>query len=469
MSLWRYPAILLILALVLSAAPVPAPAASVREVDPSDIPARYRITGPSSAAARGAVAATGAEILAAGERALDLAATPGQVRRIEALGYTASRLDTVRMAPQAGPAYHSYAEMEAAIQVIEAAHPAIVRLFSIGQSYEGRTLWAAKISDNPDQDEDEPEALFVGLYHAREHLTAEMLLSILRLLTDGYDPARLDDRITQLVNTRQIYLVFMLNPDGGEYDRVGGGYRFWRKNRQPNPCTALPGFGSGIGTDPNRNHNYNWGGAGASAEPCAETYRGTEPASAPEVTALQRFVDSRVVNGRQRINVAISFHTYGELVLWPYGYQNWAECGTLPADMFPQDQRLFQTMGAALAQATRGPPGTGSAGRSYTLMQSCKLYQTNGDFTDWAYGTHRIFAFTFEMYPCLDEGCPEFGFYPPDTAITDETARLHPAVLLLLDYADCPFRLTGLDSANCAGSSVGPRYKVVMPFVGGRI
>jgi hypothetical protein len=32
-------------------------------------------------------------------------------------------------------------------------------------------MWAAKISDNVTTDEDEPEVLFIGQHHAREHIT----------------------------------------------------------------------------------------------------------------------------------------------------------------------------------------------------------------------------------------------------------------------------------------------------------
>ena len=72
------------------------------------------------------------------------------------------------------------AELDQAV----ADHPDIVAKFSIGTSYQGRELWAAKISDNVATDEDEPEVLFDGLHHAREHLTVEQSLA---------DPA-LDDR-----------------------------------------------------------------------------------------------------------------------------------------------------------------------------------------------------------------------------------------------------------------------------------
>ena len=56
--------------------------------------------------------------------------------------------------PTYDSAYHTYPEMVAEIQATQAAHPNIVKLSSIGQSYEGRTLWVAKVSDNVSQKTD---------------------------------------------------------------------------------------------------------------------------------------------------------------------------------------------------------------------------------------------------------------------------------------------------------------------------
>ena len=108
--------------------------------------------------------------------------------------------------------------MVAEIQATQAAHPNIVKLSSIGKSYEGRTLWVAKVSDNVAVDEPEPEVMFDGLHHAREHLSLEQTLAILRWLTQGYGT---DARITGLVNTREIWIVFAVNPDGAQYDLDG--------------------------------------------------------------------------------------------------------------------------------------------------------------------------------------------------------------------------------------------------------
>ena len=80
--------------------------------------------------------------------------------------------------------------------------------------------------------------LFDSNIHAREHITAEMDLYILHMLADGYGK---DQSITRLVDTREVYLIFMLNPDGAMYDISGGNFHHWRKNRQPNPGSTYVG------------------------------------------------------------------------------------------------------------------------------------------------------------------------------------------------------------------------------------
>jgi murein tripeptide amidase MpaA len=76
--------------------------------------------------------------------------------------------------------------MVADLQQAAVSHPDIFSLFSIGTTYEGREIWAGKISDNAAVDEDEPEVLFTHRQHAREHITVEMALYTLHMLTDEY-------------------------------------------------------------------------------------------------------------------------------------------------------------------------------------------------------------------------------------------------------------------------------------------
>ena len=327
--------------------------------------------------------------------------------------------------------YHNWPEMVGEIKQAAIDYPDIVSVFSIGKSYQGRDIWAAKISDNVAEDEDEPEVLIDALHHAREHLTTEQALAILGWLTHDYGT---DDTVTRLVDTREIYIVFALNPDGMRYDLTGDPYRAWRKNRQPTPGSSK------VGTDLNRNYGYRWGCCkGSSGKPANVTYRGPRPWSAPETRALRDFVDSRVVHGVQQIRTHITLHTNGELILWPYGYTK----QNVPSDMTSLDRAVFRSLGRAMA-----------ALNGYTAEQSSDLYITDGDQIDWLYARHRIFTYTFELFP-TEKPTVWQDHYPDDSKIAPQTQRNRSAILLLIDRAGCPYATLGADyrRADC-----GPLY-----------
>ncbi len=140
--------------------------------------------------------------------------------------------------PSGYEGYHTYPEMVAELERTAARYPAITRLASIGRSYEGRPIWALKISDNARVDEAEPEVLFESMAHSREPLALEMNLYLIRLLTQGYGS---DAKIRSLVDSREIWIIPMLNPDGVMHDVSGGRLKSWRKNRQPTPGSSAVG------------------------------------------------------------------------------------------------------------------------------------------------------------------------------------------------------------------------------------
>jgi carboxypeptidase T len=418
---------------------IAAPAGAYPRRAPAPNPAaQYQVFGPKTWDDANNVARTGAAVDFIEHGRLFVTATPEEVAAIRKLGF---RVDLVPIAssdarsadspaatddfPPADSNYHNYAEMTADLNAVVAAHPAIARQQTIGQSYQGRNIVAIKISDNVNVDENEPEVLYNAHQHAREHLTVEMAIYLAHLYTENYGS---DSRITNIVNSREIWIIPDVNPDGGEYDIATGSYRSWRKNRQPNSGTTA------VGTDLNRNWGYNWGCCGGSSgSPSSETYRGTSAFSAPETQVLRDFVTSRVLGGVQQIKANIDFHTYSELVLWPFGYTTANTAPGLDADQ----EATFRTIGVQMAN-TNG----------YTPEQSSDLYITDGDSIDWMWGSQRIWAYTFEMYPASSAGG---GFYPPDEIIGRETTRNREAVLLLAEYADCPYRAIGKEAQYCGG------------------
>ena len=316
---------------------------------------------------------------------------------------------------------HTYAEITDELAATAAAHPDIAAVSSIGHSYEGREIWAIKISDNVGLDENEPEVFVNSLIHARERVAAEMSMYLIALLTGSYG---VDSRITSIVDGREIWILPMVNPDGAEYDMSDGVFRHWRKNRQP-----VPGSDA-IGVDLNRQFDFAWGCCGgAGANPYADKYRGPAPWFAPETVAYRDFINSRVVDGRQQIRTSISFHSSGRLVLFPYAYTR----ANRPLGMTRDDRRAFVSLARAMA-----------AINTYRPIQTSDLYIVAGDQDDWSYHQHGIFAFGIE----LARGRP-LRDYPAAEQVAADLARNGDAVLLLLEQADCPWRLAGLAAAHC--------------------
>ncbi|GAB2818998.1 M14 family metallopeptidase [Streptomyces chlorus] len=396
---------------------------------------QYEIHQHTTPVTRTAIQRAGVTVDEADEETVVVSGRAEQIRTLRQQGYEVTPLgaapdrssaaDDLRLFdfPSADSRYHNYAEMNAEIDQRLAAYPNIMSKRVIGRSYQGRDIVAIKISDNVTADENEPEVLFTHHQHAREHMTVEMALYLLRELGAGYGS---DSRITNMVNGREIWIVPDLNPDGGEYDIATGSYRSWRKNRQPNSGS------SNVGTDLNRNWDYRWGCCGGSSgSTSSETYRGSAPESAPEVKVVADFVRSRVVGGVQQIKAGVDFHTYSELVLWPFGYTYSDTTTGMTAD----DQAAFRTVGQKMA-----------ASNGYTAQQSSDLYITDGSIDDYLWGTHKIFGYTYEMYP---RSSSSGGFYPPDEVIERETSRNRDAVLQLLENADCMYRSIGKAAQYC--------------------
>ena len=86
---------------------------------------------------------------------------------------------------------------------------------SIGQTLEGRDIWAIKISDNPNQDEDEPEVLYTGLHHAREPMSYMNLFYYMHWLCENYG---IEQEATEILNTRELWFIPAINPDGLVYN-----------------------------------------------------------------------------------------------------------------------------------------------------------------------------------------------------------------------------------------------------------
>jgi carboxypeptidase T len=284
-------------------------------------------------------------------------------------------------------AYYTYATMIKKLNEWVEKYPDICRLESIGKSCEDRDIWALKISDNPGKNEPEPAALLMGAQHARAWPTTEGPKATAKKLLEEYNG---DPEITRLVNEREIWIVPMVNPDGVTYSMEKS--RMWRKNRRNN--------GGTYGVDLNRNYGYQWGNVGASNSGSSDTYHGTGPFSEPESCAMRDFVI------REKFQASISYHTYSELILYPFGYGY-----NIPNP----DQKIFVKMAGEMAKFN-----------GYDPKNSAELYPAMGDSDDYFYGERKILCFTFEL-------CSTF--IPNASQIPTFNQLNVPAAIYLIDKA----------------------------------
>lgn len=309
--------------------------------------------------------------------------------------------------------YHDYAEMVSELHTLAATYPDITQLQSIGRSHQGRELWILRITDRPDEtEENEKGILIYSGTHAREHLSVEQTLFLANDLLQNYG---VEGEATNLIDNRDIWILPNLNPDGSEYDIDQWHFqpRYWRKNRRDNQDGTW-------GVDLNRNFGYQWGCCGGSSSYTgSETYRGPAPFSEPESQALRDFVIAR-----PNLTMSFSLHTYGELILYPYGYTY----SDLPPDMEAADLQIFRAMSSKIASLN-----------GYTAQQASDLYVVDGDHDDWLYGDQRIYALTWELYPAD----PAPGFYPPDEVIPAQTQRNRAALRYGISLADDPTKSIG--------------------------
>jgi len=306
--------------------------------------------------------------------------------------------------PSQDAVYHNYQEMYDRLKALEIANPDIASLFSIGRTSEGREIWTLRVNSSAKgtRPSSKPGAVFQGAHHAREHLSVEVPLLFAVWLLEH----RNDAEVKKFIDTLDIYIQPMINPDGAEYDITDGKYKWWRKTRSPQG-------GGNFGADLNRNYDSWWCQAGASNSPWADTYCGPSAFSEPESRAVRDFVKAR-----PNLKTMISYHTYAELILYPWG----GKYEDLPDQ---NDLKVFKTLAEGMARLT-----------GYTAQKSSDLYAATGDSCDWAYAEAGIFAFTFELTP--RGGWGSSGTFYPGAGVIEKSVRdnVQAALYLLRNTSD---------------------------------
>jgi murein tripeptide amidase MpaA len=335
--------------------------------------------------------------------------------------------------------YYRYEELVRILSDWVLAYPELIRIESVGKSFEGRDIFVARVTNFRTGADTEKPALWTdGNIHATELAGSMACLHLLHTLLTGHGR---DADITRCLDTRAFYVCPRVNPDGAEW-ALADVPKLIRSSTRPYPYDEEPTEGlkredmDGDGRiltmrirDPNgpwkicpqdprilvwrepaetggayfrvlpegRIDNYD--GATVRLQPRKQQldlnrnfpayWRGEDeqhgagpfPASEPEIAAVARFICAH-----PNIAAGVAFHTYSGVLLRPYSH--------LPDEQMPaEDLWTFQKIGAKGTEITGYP-----AASAYHEFRYHPKEVITGDFDSWAYDHRGMFAWTVEIW-----------------------------------------------------------------------
>ncbi|GAA5988122.1 hypothetical protein JCM10908_002071 [Rhodotorula pacifica] len=368
--------------------------------------------------------------------------------------------------------YHPYDSIHAILIKFQEAFPGWVKVFSLGQSSEGREIWAVKVTkpssgssgasegaedsadeseaeqgeadaeeeDEEDSDEEDsvgPAPMFsmrlkgnkhhkhkgrrnhprhklkfvvAGTQHSREWIAASTVLYLVHNLVALDEHGKVPHR--KLLEQVEFTFVPVVNPDGyvyaWEHDRL------WRKSRQPvskppPPHTDTTSSDDCVGIDLNRNWGYKFQ-PGVRPNPCSDSYPGAKAFDSVELQALRDYM----LNGTDAF---LDVHSFGQMLLFPYSYS----CNVETHDQENHYEAVLQA-----AKALRDVHG-----RVFETGSVCEVSLTSpGESLDWAYAVAKIrWSFATEL---RDGGI--FGFLLPPSQIRPSGEEMSAALHRLTQF-----------------------------------
>ncbi|CAK1588932.1 unnamed protein product [Parnassius mnemosyne] len=277
--------------------------------------------------------------------------------------------------------YPELEEINEYLEYVAEQYPNLVTIVYPGYTFEGRELKYLKISTTNFEDEDKPIILIDGGFFGRDWITSATVLFAIYNLTQ-----------TDMLHDYDWILLPVVNPDGYKYSFTND--RFWIKTRSTDQhlfSTLCPGVNA------NRNFNFFWNTLDTSYTPCADNYAGNKPLSERETFVLRFSLDEFI----PRIVLYISMHSYGSLILYP-----WGNDGSLSNHAF-----ALQSVGVAMADtiyANSLPDFPRYIVGNSVLVTGIK---TSGTAVDYAHKLGTPLSFNLEL-PGIGEGTEGFHLDP---------------------------------------------------------
>ena len=331
--------------------------------------------------------------------------------------------------------------------------PNLVKVESIGKSYEGRDVWVATVTNFETGNPDDKAALWVdGNIHATEVSPTTACFYLLNKLTSEYGK---NDDVTRVLDTRTYYICPRVNPDGAEW-ALADKPKLIRSSTRPYPYDEEP-LPHGLTTEDvdgdgrmlmmrMRDDNGQWkkhadeprlmvrrdpteiggeyyrilpegsiedyDGATIAPKPIKENLdlnrnfpahwrqeseqqgAGKYPTSEPEVRNIVDFI-------MQHNNIcgALTYHTWSGVLLRPYGTKSDDE---MPAE----DLWVYKKIGDKGTEITNYP--------SISVFHDFKYHPKEvitGVFDNWLYDHYGLYAWTVEIWsPQSQAGIEEYKY-----------------------------------------------------------
>lgn len=344
-----------------------------------------------------------------------------------------------------------FEELTALLRKAVEAYPRLARLASVGNSYEGRSIWCVTLTNYDTGEPSHKPAFYVDAnIHATELSGSVAALKLIETLLSGH---RKRDDVSRLLDTRTIYVIPRVNPDGAEWamadrprfirssvrpypydedsvegleaDDIDGDGRIlmmrfrddngpWKKHpteprlmvrRDPvevggeyyrivseGRTKAYDGFNLPVakpkaGLDLNRNFPEEW------RPESAQIGAGDFPTSEPEVRACVEFI-----NKHRNICGGVFFHTWSGVLLRPFGTKG-------DDEMAPEDLWVFQTQGKKGEELT-GYPAV-SVFHEFRYHPKEVITGTQ----DWLYSELGSYAWVVEIWcPMREAGIKDYKY-----------------------------------------------------------
>ncbi|KAF4609600.1 hypothetical protein D9613_012313 [Agrocybe pediades] len=292
--------------------------------------------------------------------------------------------------------YHPLDEIESFLEELTNVHSNITRLTTIGQSAEGRDIYALSISTGGYPSEEKKKKkktkkgrissreklgfVIIGAQHAREWIaTATSTYLAHAVVANSSEPHSMSNLLAHF----DFHIVPVPNPDGYAYTWEKD--RYWYKNRQ-----IIGPHEKCVGVDMNRNwarlHGYKWKAHAIDrgvwkkdnsrprepTNPCSHWYPGTRPFETPEVNSIANWVATL-----PNVAAFVDLRSYGQMLSSPYSYT----CKRLPKDAEDQIEAAY-----GASHALKSVHGTEFRAGGLCSM----LYAAPGNIIDWMYAREAI-------------------------------------------------------------------------------